>query len=93
MTRPKQKKDPRVKYTISDKQLRRIKAEATAEAVKKTGLLYLAALAEKGWSEDEVVELFETVTRYATYLDDHALKIREVQEIIRRRTGIEIIWK
>ena len=93
MTRPKQKKDPRAKYTLSDKQVRKIKADATAEAVKKTGLLYLAALAEKGWSEDEVVELFETVTRYARYLDEHVLQIREVQEVIKRKTGITIQWK
>ena len=85
--------DVRVKYTLSDKQLKKIKADVTAETVKKTGLLYLVALAEKGWSEDEIAELFETVTRYAQYIDDHTVKINQVQEIIERKTGIKVKWK
>ena len=45
--RVKNKRDARAKYTLSDKQLKKIKAEVTAEAVTKTGMLYLVALAEK----------------------------------------------
>ena len=59
--RVKNKRDARAKYTLSDKQLTKIKAEVTAEAVTKTGMLYLVALAEQGWGEDDVVELFETI--------------------------------
>lgn len=91
--RVKNKRDVRVKYTLSDKQLKKIKADVTAEAVTKTGMLYLAALAEMGWNEDQIVELFETVSRYAQYIDDHIVKINQVQEIIERKTGIVVKWK
>lgn len=90
MTRPKQKKDIRKKYYLSDKQLEKVKQEITAETVTKTGLLYLAALAEKGWDEDQITELFEDVSRYAQYIDNHIVKIKQVQEIIEKKTGISI---
>ena len=48
MKRVKKKRDVRAKYTLSDNQLKKIKAEVTAESVTKTGMLYLVALAEKG---------------------------------------------
>ncbi len=94
MKRVKKKKpDVRTKYTLSEKQLHKVKSEVTAEAVTKTGMLYLAALAEMGWNEDQIVELFETVSRYAQYIDDHIVKINQVQEIIERKTGIKVKWK
>ena len=87
--RVKNKRDVRVKYTLSDKQLKKIKADVTAEAVTKTGMLYLVALAEKGWSEDDIVDLFETISRYTKYIDDKVVKIKEIQEMIERKTGIQ----
>ena len=39
MKRVKKKRDVRVKYTLSDKQLDKIKAEVTNEVVTKTGML------------------------------------------------------
>lgn len=93
MKRVKKKRDVRVKYTLSDKQLDKIKAEVTKEAVTKTGMLYLVALAEKGWTEDEIVDLFETISRYTKYVDEKVLKIKEVQEVIERRTGMTIKGK
>ena len=85
--------DVGVRYTLSDKQLKKSKGDVTAETVKKTGLIYVVALAEKGRSEDEIVELFETISRYTKYIDDHIVKINQVQEIIERKTGIKVKWK
>ena len=93
MKRVNKKRDVRVKYTLSDKQLNKIKAEVTSEAVVKTGMLYLVALAEKGWDEDQIVDLFETISRYTQYLDDKVVKIKEIQDVIERRTGMTIIGK
>lgn len=93
MKRVKNKRDVRVKYTLSDKQLDKIKAEVTKEAVTKTGMLYLVALAEKGWTEDQIVDLFETISRYTKYTEEKVLKLKEVQEIIERRTGMTIKGK
>ena len=88
--RVKNKRDARAKYTLSDKQLKKIKAEVTAEAVTKTGMLYLVALAEKGWSEDDIVDLFETISRYMQHVDDKVVKIKEIQDMIERKNGITI---
>lgn len=93
MKRVNKKRDVRVKYTLSDKQLNKIKAEVTSEAVVKTGMLYLVALAEKGWNEDQIVDLFETISRYTKYIDDKMIKLKEIQEIIERRTGMTIKGK
>ena len=89
----KNKPDIRKKYTLSDKQLTKVKAEVTEEAVTKTGMLYLVALAEKGWDEDQIVDLFETISRYTRYIDDKVLKIKEVQDVIEKHTGIVIKGK
>lgn len=93
MKKAKKKKDVRVKYTLSDKQLKKIKAEVTSEAVTKTGMLYLVALAEKGWGEDDIVDLFETISRYMQYVDDKVVRIKEIQDMIERKTGITIKGK
>ena len=93
MKRAKPKRDARAKYTLSDKQLKKIKADVTAEAVTKTGMLYLVALAEKGWGEDDIVDLFETISRYTKYIDDKVVKIKEIQAMIERKTGITIKGK
>ena len=53
MKRANNKRDVRVKYTLSDKQLKKIKADVTAEAVTKTGMLYLVALAEKADKDED----------------------------------------
>lgn len=86
----KQKPDIRKKYVLSEKQLTKVKNEVTEDAVNMTGMLYLAALAEKGWSEDEICDIFDTISRYVNYIDDHVVKLKEVQEIIERHTGIKI---
>ena len=51
------------------------------------------ALAEKGWSEDDIVDLFETISRYMQYVDDKVVRIKEIQEMIERKTGITIKGK
>lgn len=86
----KKKPDVRKKYTISDKQMDKVKKEITEEAVHIASALHLAVLAERGWTEDEIVDLFETVSRYAQYLDDHVVKIKEIEDLIERKTGIKI---
>lgn len=56
-------------------------------------MLYLVALAEKGWGEDDIVDLFETISRYTKYIDDKVVKIKEIQAMIERKTGITIKGK
>lgn len=89
----RKKTDNRQKFLLSEKQLEKVKQEVAEEAVTKAGMLYLAALSEVGWDDDQITELFETVSRYANYIDDKILRLREVQEIIERKTGITIKGK
>lgn len=91
--RPKKKNDIRKKYTISEKQINKIKQDVTEQAVHMTGILYLVALSERGWGEDEIVELFEQISRYVNYVDDKLVKMKEVQEIVERKTGIKLNGK
>ncbi len=71
----------------------KVKQEVTEEAVTKTGLLYLAALADRGWSDDDIVDLFEEIRRYVGYLDDKLVRIKEVQAMIEKKTGMVIKGK
>lgn len=94
MKRAKKKKpDVRRKFYLSEKQLEKAKTEVSEEVVVKTGMLYCAALAEKGWSEDDIASLFETVSRYVRYIDDKMIALREVQDIIERKTGMTLKGK
>lgn len=90
MIRAKKKRNSGDKFLVSEKQLNKIKEELSAEAVTKTGMLYLAALAERGWDEDQIIDLFETIQRYAQYIDEHLVRIRDVQQTIETRTGIKM---
>lgn len=91
MKRAKKKPDNRKrKVLISQNEIETGRRDSAKEAVTKTGMLYLTALAEKGWNEEQIIDLFETVQRYAQYVDDHLIRVRDVQRIIEDRTGIKI---
>jgi len=69
------------------------KRDLQLEATQKTGILYLVKLSEMGFSDDDIVEVFEGIMQYANYLDDHIVSIREVQDIIERKTGIKLSYR
>lgn len=93
MARPKKPKDIRKKYTLSEKQMMKMKQEIAEEAVTKTGFLYLAALADRGWTDEELLDLREEIRRWVSYLDDKLIKIQQVQDMIERKTGMKIKGK
>ena len=89
MVRAKKPKARRPRYEISEKELKRIKQQVSKEAIEKTCLLSIAAMAVSlNLSEDEICKIAEDISRWAQYLDDHILKIEEVAEIIESKTGI-----
>lgn len=88
------KKERNRKFTLSEKQLEKVKKEVTEEAVTKAGLLYLDVLSsEYGWNEDDITRLFENVSRYVGYLDEKMVSLKEVQTIIEKHTGMTIKGK
>lgn len=89
MKRYKKPKQPR--YEITAKQLEQIKLDVTREAVQKSSLLVLAATQEvKALTEDDICNIFNMVTRWTEYLDDKLLKLKDVQEVIEKKTGVKL---
>lgn len=84
------KKDIRKKYLMSEKQLLKEKEQVVHEAVSMTGLLYLSVLAEKGWKEKEILDLFDTVSRYVNYIDEHLVTVNQVKDTIEKHTGMKL---
>lgn len=85
------KKPKQTKYEITEKQLKRIKEEITREATEMSTLLVLAATQEvKALTEDDICEVFETVSRWVGFMDDNLIKLKDVQEVIEKRTGVKL---
>lgn len=79
-----------IKLTLA--QVNRIKEQAVKEAVDKAFiLLLLAAHDAHGLDDDQLCEIAKTADRYAGYVDDKLVRLREVQEILEKNTGIKYI--
>lgn len=93
MARPKEKDDKKRKFYLSQKQLDKIKKDAVEEAVSKSELLTIVTLADRGWSEDELADLFEDICKNSEYIDKRIVTMRQVQRMIEEKTGIIIKGK
>lgn len=79
------------KVEISGKKLEKIKREVAREATERAVLLNLAATQEvKSLTEDEMCEIFEMISLWVKFMDDHVLKLKDVQEVIERKTGVKL---
>lgn len=77
------------KYLISHKQLDRMKFEVARDATGKASLLNIAATADCfGLNEEQICKLAETVSLYASHLDNNLVKINQVADIIEKNTGV-----
>ena len=85
------KKPKQGKIEISVKELKKIKYDVTKEATQKAVLLVLAAAQEvKAFTEDDVCEVFETVSRWVNFMDDNLIKLKDVQNAIEEKTGVKL---
>ena len=81
------------KYIVSDKQLQKVKEKVTEDVTKKALLLFLAAAADEiGLTDEQVCKVFKTANRYAEYIDTHLVKIKQVQEVVEKGTGVQMGW-
>ena len=81
------------KHIVSDKQLQKVKEKVTEDVTKKALLLFLAAAAdEMELSDEQVCKIFERANRYAEYIDTHLVKIKQVQEVVEKGTGVQMGW-
>ena len=53
--------------------------------------MVLAATQEiKALTEDDICEIFETVSRWINFIDDNLIKLKDVQEVIEKKTGVKL---
>lgn len=65
MKRVKKPKTKDPKYTLSEKQIQKVKNKVTDEIVKKTLLLFLSATVDEvGLTDDQVCAIWKTANRY-----------------------------
>lgn len=90
MKRVKKTKKKQQKYNVSEKQLQRIKSKVTDDVTKKALLLFLSAASDEiGLTDEQTCDIFRRANRYGEYMDDHIVRIQQLQETIEKGTGIK----
>lgn len=63
------------------------------QAVGKTLTIFLAALMDEYDLEKYDLELvMERFTRYSNAIDEHLITVKQVSEIIKEQTGVDVKW-
>lgn len=76
---------------ITPKELERIKREVTKSATDKATLLVLCATADEiGLSDEQLCDIMERVNRYAGYIDEHVVKLRDVQKSLENNIDVKL---
>ena len=79
------------KITMTAKELKRTKDKIALDITRKVNLLYLTVLTEEyGFDEDKLIDVMETVTRWANYLDEKIVPLEKTSEIIYQKTGMKL---
>lgn len=83
-------KDRNKKYYLSEKQLDKVKRQITKEATAKAMLLCVAAMAEHlHLTDEQICSTAVNIDRWADFMDQKILRINEVSDIIKNKTGLE----
>lgn len=86
----KKKKTRRPKIGLSEKQIKRLKEDVSAQACGRTLVLSVAAMADElGLSDEQIASVAKRLDRYAGYLEEHTVRLNEVADVIERKTGIK----
>lgn len=87
MKRAKKPKQERV--TLKRSEL----MEMCNEQVRKAFLLMATAAADElDLDEDQLTAIAERSARYAEYIDDHVIRLKEVADILEKNAGIRWRW-
>lgn len=105
MKRAKKKKKPKIKkifsyfiptkvYTFTGQQLNEMRDQMAEEATQKACMIFLGELSEMGWTDDEILGLFDRFSRHVDYANDGVLPAEEVQRMVTEKTGMkfERLW-
>lgn len=83
------KKPKQEKYTLTKKQVK----EMCKEQVEKAFLLMATAAADElDLDDDKLVAIAQRSARYAEYIDDHVIRMNEVSDILKKKTGLDWRW-
>jgi len=82
------KGNPNKHYMITDARLEEIRDEMAKEATYKSCMIMLAELAEMGWSEQDLLDLFDRFGNHIDYANDGVLPCKAVQEIVKKHNGM-----
>lgn len=83
------KKPKQQAYTLTRKQVK----EMCSEQVEKAFLLMATAAADElDLDDDKLVAIAERSARYAEYIDDHVIRMNEVSDILKKKTGLDWRW-
>lgn len=89
MKRVKKPKPDRMR--ISARELEHLKRDVTKSAVEKSCLLVLAAATDElSLTEDQLCAIMVRTDRYANYIDDHIVRLKDMQKSIEKNTGIKL---
>lgn len=85
----KKPKSNQVRMTA--KEIDRLKKDVTKSAVDKSVLLILAAATDElHLTDDQLAAIMIRTNRYAGYIDDHLVKLKDIQASIEKSTGIKL---
>ena len=87
------KRKPNANICLTKADVRKLKSDITAKATMYATILFMAYIMEDpgvDCNEDKLCEIFEGVQRYMEAVDDHLITIRQVCDIIKNHTGLDI---
>lgn len=88
MKRVKTKPKTQKRITLTVTELNRIKRDVTRTTTQKAMLLILLATADEvGLTDDDMVAVWTRADRYGGYIDNHIVKLRELQKALEKATG------
>ena len=84
-------KKRRPKIELSKKQIEKIKKEVCKDATARVMILAVASAADEfKLSEDQICNMAKRMGRYAEHLDEKRLKLKEMTDIIEKKTGLKL---
>lgn len=83
------KKPKQEKYTLTKKQ---VKAMCKEQVEKAFLLMATAAADELDLDDDKLVAIAQRSARYAEYIDEHIIRLNEVSDILKKKTGLDWRW-
>ena len=88
------KKPKQATVTLTEKDIKQIKADVTENAVGTASLLYMVAMMDEfGHNTEDIEKVFIRATRYARYIDDHVATMRDLANTLEKNTGIKVKWR